>query len=393
MSKGCLVVFTWTLFFAAPVLAAEPFRFPEARYGKHELQYINGLPVLTVSGTPAEIGDAVGVLAARPGRRMLDYPEDVLRHFCLRFLWRPFVSAGKKLYEHFPPESQAELEALVESSGADRDHVIAGNTLFDLKKILACSALLVEGSRSATGSPLLARNLDYPSLDYAQEYTLVTVYRPAGKHAFVSVGFPGLIGCLSGMNDAGLSLAVLEVLQVQAGKMKCDFSGVPYALCYRRILEECTTIAEAKALLESMKRTSINNLVLADRQGVAVFEVTPRHIVVREPQQGSCICTNHFCSDELRPLARINFYKTLDRFCALDKCLADHDRLGLVELQQGLHAANQQSKTMQTMVFDPAALRLHLATGTCPSSAAPMKCLELAPLFGEVMVPAGTAPK
>src|SRR5262249_58516215 len=112
-----------------------------------------------------------------------------------------------------------------------------------------------------------------------------------------------------------------------------------------------------------------------------VSEVTPRRVVVRGPQQGACVCTNHFCSDELRPLARINFYKTLDRFGALEQCLAEHDRIGLVELQQGLHAANQQSKTMMTMVFDPVALRLHLATGTCPSSAAPMKSLDLAPLF------------
>jgi isopenicillin-N N-acyltransferase-like protein len=393
MSPRLLAAFAWILLLAGPLSAAEPFCFPEATYGKHELKHINGLPVLTVSGTPAEIGDAVGVLAVRPGSRMLSYPEDLLRHFHLHFLWKPFISAGKKLYEHFPPESQAELEAMVEGAGADRDHVIVGNTLFDLKKILACSALLVEGSRSATGAPLLGRNLDYPSLDYAQEYTLVTVYRPEGKHAFVSVGFPGLVGCLSGMNDAGLSLAVLEVLQVQAGKMKCDFSGVPYALCYRRLLEECTTIAEAKALLESMKRTAINNLVVADREGVAVFEVTPRRVVVRGPHQGGCICTNHFCSDELRPLARINFYKTLDRFGALEQCLAEHDRLGLVELQQGLHAANQQTKTMMTMVFDPAALRLHLATGTCPSSAAPMKCLELAPLFGPPAGPSGSAQK
>jgi hypothetical protein len=103
--------------------------------------------------------------------------------------------------------------------------------------------------------------------------------------------------------------------------------------------------------------------------------------VLRSPQRGSCICTNHFCSDELRPLARINFYQTLERFGALEQCLADHDRIGLAEMQQALHAANQQTKTMQTMVFEPAALRLHLATGTCPSSAAPLKSLDLAPLF------------
>src|SRR5262249_57692472 len=89
----------------------------------------------------------------------------------------------------------------------------------------------------------------------------------------------------------------------------------------------------------------------------------------------------HVWSGEVRRVARMNVYKPLDRFGALEQCLAEHDRIGLVELQQGLHAANQQSKTMMTMVFDPVALRLHLATGTCPSSAAPMKSLDLAPLF------------
>jgi len=49
-------------------LAAEPFqpvfRFPEGRLGsKAQLVYHNGLPVLTVAGTPEEIGTAVGALA------------------------------------------------------------------------------------------------------------------------------------------------------------------------------------------------------------------------------------------------------------------------------------------------------------------------------------------
>ena len=41
-------------------IAAEPFRFPEGRYGKGELRYINGVPVLTAVGTPEEIGGQIG---------------------------------------------------------------------------------------------------------------------------------------------------------------------------------------------------------------------------------------------------------------------------------------------------------------------------------------------
>src|SRR5438552_3131540 len=46
-----------------------PFRYPEGKHGKGELRYVHGLPVLTVAGTPEEIGEQVGVLALRPARR------------------------------------------------------------------------------------------------------------------------------------------------------------------------------------------------------------------------------------------------------------------------------------------------------------------------------------
>ena len=44
-------------------------------------------------------------------------------------------------------------------------------------------------------------------------------------------------------------------------------------------------------------------------------------------------------------------------------------------------AANQGKFTLQTMIFEPAALKLHLAIGECPSSALPLKELDLKPLF------------
>ena len=37
--------------------------------------------------------------------------------------------------------------------------------------------------------------------------------------------------------------------------------------------------------------------------------------------------------------------------------------------------------TVQSMIFEPEPLILHLAMGSCPSSALPMKKLELQPLF------------
>src|SRR5207244_8074808 len=130
---------------------------------------------------------------------------------------------------HLPPEQRRELEAIVKA-GVDRNPVVLGNTMFDLKKLFACSALVVTGDRSENGGILLGRNLDFPSLGYVHEYSLVTVYRSPGKHTFVSVGFPGLVGCLSGINDAGLCLGVMESCSVEAGGSCICAEGDPLAL-------------------------------------------------------------------------------------------------------------------------------------------------------------------
>jgi hypothetical protein len=369
------------LVLAAPLRADPPFRYPEGKCGTGELKYRNGLPVLTVSGTPEEIGSAVGVLALAPGKRVARYPEEILNRFWIGYLWWPALRTGKGMVEQFPADYRAEFEALAQVGCVDRDRLVVANTLFDIKKLFACSALLVEPSHSTTGGTLMGRNLDFPTLNYLHEYSLVTVYRPQGcKHAFATIGFPGLLGCLSGMNDAGLTVAVLEVAQVRAGEHWFDINGLPYGLCYRRLLEECSTVAEAFAMLSAMKRTSISNLAVADREGVAVFEITPDHVIMRRTLNGTTVCTNHFCADELKPRVQLNWYATLDRFAALDKLSQIKDRVGPGELHVAMHAVSAD-ETLQTMVFEPGTLRLHLAIGAAPSSALPLRALDLGPLL------------
>ncbi len=362
-------------------VAPSAFRYPENQAGRGWLRYLAGLPVLSVTGSPEEMGEALGALAMLPAPRMIAYPEDLLRHFCAAWLHGLLVFAGERMIRRLEPSLQAEMDAALRASGVDRRRMVIGNTLFDLKKILACSALLVEESRSALSAPLLGRNLDYPSRGYAQEFTLVTVYRPQNKRAFVSVGFPGLLGCLSGMNESGLSLAVLEVFQSGLFTRRLDLGGTPYAICIRKILEDCDTVDEARRRLEKLRRTSVFNLAVADRWRVAVFEVTTRRIRQRSAEAGACISTNHFCSSELKPCFALNLFRTFDRHRVLRTNERRYNRFGLADLHATLHAANQGDHTLQTMVFEPCSLRLHLATGQLPASAGPLRTLELAPLL------------
>jgi isopenicillin-N N-acyltransferase like protein len=362
---------------------AAAFRFPEATRSGASLAYREGLPVLTVAGSPEEIGRGVGELALRPGERMTRYPDDSLRHFWMTWLRGPLLWMGRQLLRHAPAEYLAELDAMSAASGVDRDRLVLGNTLFDIKKLVACSAFLVEASRSKTGSPLLARNLDYPSLGYAHEYTLVTAFRPAGRKPFVSVGFPGLIGVLSGMNADGLALSVLEVFQSRPFSGRLNLGGTPYAMCFRRILETCSTVDGARDLLQLTRRSTLFNLVVADRRRVAVLECTPRRVHERPAVSGVSLCTNHFCLEHLQPIWARDVYTTYTRHRALREAERAGRTFGVADLHAALLAAGQDD-TLQTMVFEPGALRLHLAFGTLPASAGPLRTLEIGPLLANV---------
>src|SRR3954451_8931229 len=90
------------LLLAGPLRADPPFRFPEGKFGTGELKYRGGLPVLTVAGTPEEIGTAVGVPALNPGLRVARYPEEILRNFFVGYLYWPALKVGRGMVEQFP---------------------------------------------------------------------------------------------------------------------------------------------------------------------------------------------------------------------------------------------------------------------------------------------------
>jgi hypothetical protein len=371
-----LVLLSWLLL-AVSARAADESRYSDGKHGAGELKHVKGIPVLLVQGTPEEMGEQAAALTAKPLQKLTAFPKELIRQAKAEAAWPLLLAAAKGMEPQFPPDHLKELDALVKESKIDRDLLLFGNTFPDISKAAGCSSLIVGKERSATGGPLFGRNLDYPTLGYLHQYSLVTVYRPKGegKHAFASIGFPGMIGCLSGMNDAGLALAVHEVRKTKDGSSGFDPKGIPYTLAFRRLLEECTTVEEAEKLLRDMKRTTMLNLAVCDKNGGAIFEITTKNIVVRKPEADICTCTNHFCSKELGAGVRC------DRLPRLDASREAKEKLGLADMMRKLDAVNQGDATLQTMIFEPATLKLHLAIGACPSSALPLKEIELGPMF------------
>lgn len=356
--------------------SAEPFRYPEARHGQGEMKYVNGVPVLVVQGTAEQMGEQVGTLAVKPASDLFKLVPEFLESLHLERAYPVLLKMGNFMVPQFPPDYLKELEAMAKASGQPRDLFVFGNAFPDVMKIGGCATLVVEANRSATGGPLFGRNLDWPPFGDFYEYTLVTVYRPQGKHAFASIGYSGMIGCASGINDAGLALANLDVTSSSDNSPRFNPGGTPWLLILRRILEECSTVGEAEKLVRSLKRTTMYNVAICDRNDGAVFEITSKNVLVRRPEAGICVSTNHFRTPQLATSTECGRYRLLDKSRELKT-------LAVVDVAKKMHEVNQGPMTIQTMIFEVSTLKLHLAFGRGPASRLPLTMLELAGFLGE----------
>ena len=332
---------------SAALAGEEPRPYREGRFEKAELRYIDGLPVLVVQGTPAEMGRQKAALTGDVARKLADYPRKLIEQSGRQAQLPKVVELGNKLLPQFPAHHRDELRAFADKTGLERERGILANTLIDTyREAFACSSLLVSAERSATGGPLFGRNLDFYSLGILDRYSLVTVHRPQGKRAFATIGYPGLFGCISGMNDAGLAVAVHEVFLSRDHAPMFNPKGIPYALLFRRILEECATVQEAEKLLRSSERTTKLNLAVCDREDAGVLEMTPKTVAFRRGEDGVCACTNHFRTQELALLPVCRRYNKLVEARGLET-------IGIADVAKKLHEVHQGKLTVQTMIFEP----------------------------------------
>jgi isopenicillin-N N-acyltransferase-like protein len=375
--------------------AEAPRRFTPAETAGARLYYQDNIPIAVLSGTPEEIGRQHAGLLADPAKQVLTFPKRFADEIGAGSYWPIMVFMGNALMTHAPEPHREEFAALAATSKLDAGEIAVGNTLLELRR-MGCSALIVDADHSATGAPLFGRNFDFPTLGELDQYSIVFIVRPMGHHAFASLTFPAAIGVVSGMNDAGLAVATLDVYESADGSSAFNAQGTPLALVFRRILEECTTVAEAEKLLRAEKPTTWMNLAVCDSSGSAVFEITPAHIGRRDPQHGVLPCTNHFRTPGLA--AQSNDAQSNEggavtagasRYDSVSHCwrypllaaAADKGQLTVEQVREHLHAANQGEFTLQTMVFEPKELKLHVAFGPPPTSDDKLTTIDLAPLF------------
>lgn len=350
--------------------------FPAGTHGKGDLRHEQGLSVLTLRGTPAEMGEQFGVLAVKAAPGLDAFHKNFVADAGIGAT-EPLVRLlAMRLKTGMTADHLVEAEAAVAASKRPLDLLMFANTVYDLSSTMGCSTVVVEPGRSSTGGPVFGRNFDWLPTRGMREHTLLVVAHPAGKRSFAIVTVPPILGCISGMNDAGLSCTVNEIhLPQAADKPVFEWDGVPMLFAFRRVLEECQTVGEAEALLRGMSRTTTACLTVCDAKGGAVFEITPKTLVVRKAVNDIVCCTNHFRSEALGKPTKCW------RFDALDPLHGETAKLGVAEVFGRLDAVNQGKFTLQSMVFEPAARKWHLKVGAEPASKLDARVFDLGKLL------------
>lgn len=358
--------------------AAEPLKsFPPATYGKGELRYVDDVPVLMVRGKPAEMGEQFGKLAVENAPDLMGLHDRFIKESGEEKRYPLLALLAGRLKKNFPPNVAAEVEAAARAAGKEESLLLFANTIADLSSGMGCSTVVVEPERSATGRPLFGRNFDWLATRGINEHTLVVVYKGEGKRAFATVTVSPICGVISGMNDAGLAVTINEIhIKKSKDNSKFNWNGTPLLFCFRRVLEECATVAEAEKLLRAMPRTTTCCLTLCDKNGGAVFEITPDNLEVRSADNGVCCCTNHFRSDKLCVGAKCWRYERLAPL--LEK---GGDKLTVKDVFGKLDEVSQGKNTIESMVFEPAERVLHLAYGEGPATRLRRHDIDLGKLF------------
>lgn len=370
-----------------------------------KLLTIDGITVLRVHGDAAQRGRAHGYLLAPEIISLID-----------GYLGAAHISGGPQRYEAtmklmqnmivIAPRYMEELTGML----AGIEERLAGETtipalgrrmtLADLVAIncvpdavgFGCSSFSAWKTLTPQGHTITGRNLDWHTIDALRENQIVIAHLPpkdADEAAWMSVTWPGLVVCLTGMNEHGVTVAMHDV-HVDSPKVPANITPRGYAL--REAIETAraeSCRADVHAVLKRCRALVGNNVhvtnpydgefspsrvfeydgFLRDQNGVTVRN--PRSCIPRTDRRlvRYQVTTNHYrCRSTADECTR---YQTLDeKLRSLATAPSAQLDVNMAwELLKSVAVAGRIT-TYQSVVFEPNARRMHVSFST-KSEAAP----------------------
>ena len=209
------IILSSTILFVGPLFAVNGF-----------VEEVEGQTVLHVWGTHYEMGYAYGFLM---GEGIMEMVEDYTIDYYIKPFWYRMLRETAEEYLEVPSPYNVEMEAMVdgmkdagvdifiESLGRDADamDIAILNSAPESNRQIACSSHSGWGKATRNDpflgvSTVICRDLDWlpDSGDVLYRNMLIATFSStiSGEQPWVSIGFTGIIGCLSGFNSDGVGV-------------------------------------------------------------------------------------------------------------------------------------------------------------------------------------------
>lgn len=260
-----------------------------------------------LKGSYYDMGRGYGALLYRHGFRVTAQSKEKL----------DFAAESEPEVRRVFPEILDEIRGFAEGCQASYQDMAAFMlTIGAFKPQPMCSAFA-----ASNGSDVVfGRNYDfyYSFKKYTESY----ITEP--DDASISLGHSDVfIGREDGVNENGLAIAMTGLSD------KSVKPGISFVLAVRSVLDKCANVKEAARSLSDMRASACANFLLADDGGdMAVAEVSPDKVMIRNPERGESfvVCTNHFVLPEMQEYEdlerrKIENWDTIHRYNAISEGL------------------------------------------------------------------------
>lgn len=285
----------------------------------------NGVPEVTASGSPWEIG-------FRHGSQVPDRIAKSIANYKKLFLetadadWPTSTARASKYLEYLrqnEPDLVEEMQGVAAGSGVDFKDILTLNLRSEISLTNYSDGCTSVATVNSGNNVYLSQNWDW--VGEAGTTTVFFDIHKTGKPRIRMMGEAGILGKF-GFNEHGLGLCQNAIRCGTVSKTK-----LPVHLAVRRVLE-CNSFAEALSMLQSKGVASCVSLTIADRGGnYASVECTPKGLAVLKPEPGerATFHTNHLWAPNvpqgIRDHPSKNSFDRLDRIRLLSKGRDDAD--------------------------------------------------------------------
>jgi hypothetical protein len=338
-----------------------------ATFEQGRLAVSNRIPILHLYGTPTEMGRQHGILFKQALQSLSAYLHALVPEATLRDLLRQ----AERYEPNLPAEIREEIQAMAAAAEVPYLELAAINVIPRLR----CSTLAVWGQVTADGELLMGRNADYFGLGLSDRGSVIVVYHPARGKQVLAIGFLGMVGAYTGINEDGVAFG--NMLVFNAAQDGVNAAGLPIQIAMRLAAQTSSTALEMCAALNGQSHLIPMNVMVADAAEALVIELGLNGNRVRADDNEVLAASNYFRSPELyRQPVNCHRYAAL-----LDAAAAHSGKFGVADMEQALFDARMKDLNLQAVVFKPAARKMFISINRVPAAKGPYVELDLRSVF------------